>query len=222
MFDNCSVWNGTPSNLILIGTRRDATAISDAHYAQAWRDPDLLPHLREIGFELPEQIGTTFLGDRTYLQQIAQSAPPVTDDFPHRLLPPSERYSLADPRSQDLRALEYYRGAIDPDRARRAFESSPVVRRLWPAALFVRTLGAFSQQRIVNRVLQDGAAPLSHIEELHYLLTETTLRRLPLWALGSNDTEQEIAQSGDDGSAQFSYLVGVRTLAARSYAVAAG
>jgi spermidine synthase len=222
VFEDCSLWNGTPSNLILVGTRRATASMSAAHVANAWSDPVLWPHLREIGFELPEQVGATFMGDRTYLRELAGDAPPVTDDFPHRLLPPSHRYSLADPRSQETRVLDYYRAAIDPDRARRAFETSPLVRRLWPVALFTRTLPFFDQQRIVNRVLQDGAKPLRHIEELHYLLTETTLRRLPLWALGSNDTEQEIAQAGDDGTAQFSYLVGVRTLAARSYSVAAG
>ena len=70
-------------------------------------------------------------------------------------------------------------------------------------------------------MLQDGAKPLEHIEELHVLLTETPLRRLPLWALGSNDREQEIVQTRDDGTGLAQYLVGLRTLSVRNYLVAA-
>ena len=100
VFADCSLWDGTPSNLILIGTRNAVGPLSEEHFASAWNDPRLLPKLREIGLEGAAQIGTTFLGDRTYLRELAGDAKPVTDDFPHRLLPSSERFSLADPRSR--------------------------------------------------------------------------------------------------------------------------
>ena len=221
VFDDCSVWNGTPSNLILIGARRPIGPVPATHFARVWQDPVVFPRLREIGFEQPEQVGTTFIGDRSYLQELAGAAAPVTDNYPHRLLLDLRRYSLADPRTRDPHVLANYRAALDPERARRRFERSPLIRRVWPEPPLDRTLPFFEYQSIVNRVLQDGAKPLQHIEELDLLLRRTTLRRLPLWALGSNDTEQEIAQAGDNGSALFSYLIGVRTLAARSYPAAA-
>jgi hypothetical protein len=38
---------------------------------------------------------------------------------------------------------EFYRDVIDPQRARRAFEASAFVRRLWPEALLKETLPFF-------------------------------------------------------------------------------
>src|SRR5207249_2198755 len=79
----------------------------------------------------------------------------------------------------------------------------------------------FDQQRTVNRLLLDGASPLRFIEELHALLTQTSLQKPTLWALGSDDVQQEIAAAADDGSYMVPYTLGVRALAARDYPAAA-
>ena len=63
-------------------------------------------------------------------------------------------------------------------RARR-FKESPFVRRLWPESLLAETLPFFEHQRAMNRLLLDGASPLRHIEELHALLTRTSLQAAP-------------------------------------------
>src|SRR5207237_816854 len=73
---------------------------------------------------------------------------------------------------------------IDPGRTRQAFETSAYIRRLWPATLLRQTLPFFASQRIINRVLLEGANPLRQIEDLHFVLTQTPLQILPLWILG--------------------------------------
>ena len=98
---------------------------------------------------------------------------------------------------------------------------SSFVRRLLPDTLVDATLPFFEQQRTVNRILLDGASPLRYIDELHSLLTNTSLQKLPLWALGSDDTQQQILDARDDGSYLAAYVRGVREMAARNYPAAA-
>ena len=46
----------------------------------------------------------------------------------------------------------------------------------------------------------EPADPLVHIEELDALLTQRSLRRLPLWLMGSNDVLQGIADARPTGT----------------------
>jgi spermidine synthase len=222
VFDDCSLWNGTPFDWMLVGTRQAAGPAPQANFSAAWNDPVVWPRLREIGFELPQQIGATFLGDARYLRGLTAETLPLTDDYPHRLQPRPARLSLVDARGDlDPGLLDFLRGVVDPLRARHAFEQSELIRRLWPEPLAAQTLPFFDDQRIVNRVMSEGARPLRDIEELNSLLTGTSLRRLPLWELGSDDVQQEIASTGDDGSGMVQYVLGIRALVARSYPAAA-
>ncbi|MBI3401854.1 MAG: spermidine synthase [Acidobacteria bacterium] len=190
VFGDCSLWNATPFDFMLVGTRRAARQTA-AGLAEPWRIPRLAARMREAGFEQPEQIGATFLGDAGYLRALTAPSPPLTDDFPHRIVPSPTRPSLSDPRYRDdPRVVDLFQSVLDPVRARRAFAASPFITRLWPADLIERTLPFFEVQRIINRALWDGGRPLQQIEDLHLVLTQTTLQTLPLWLLGSDAVRQ--------------------------------
>jgi spermidine synthase len=222
VFEDCSMWNGTPLDWVLIGTRHAAGRVAASQFEDAWHDPVVSSHLREIGFEGPQAIGATFLGDAGYLRSLTQGTLPLTDNFPQRLRPIPARLTHADPTGGvDGPELHFIGAVIDPRRAREAFEQSAFIRSLWPEALVSQTLPFFERQRVVNRIMFEGASPLRHVEELHALLTGTSLQQLPLWALGSDDVQQQIAAAGDDGSYMVPYVRGVRALAARHYAAAA-
>jgi len=215
-FDDCSLWNGTPSDLMLVGTNRLKGPVSVSHFAQAWNDSTVWSDMREVGFETPAQIGATFLGDAGYLRRITEAAAPLTDDFPRRLL-----WSRSVPSLSDPRFVDYYHTVLDPGLARGRFEKSELVRGLWPSTLSSETLPFFEAQQIINKVLLEGANTLRDIEDLHFLLTRTSLRRPALWALDSDDVQQLIADSGDDGTGLVEYTLGVRSLVARNYVAAA-
>jgi hypothetical protein len=74
---------------------------------------------------------------------------------------------------------------------------------------------------MANRTMAEGADPLGRIEELHALLTTTSLRRLPLWVLGSDDTQQQIVEVANDESGTREYVIALRALVARNYSTAA-
>ncbi len=225
VFDDCSLWNGTPFDLMLAGSRdgvHGAGRITADSFSKPWVTPGLESRLREVGFETPEEIGATFVGDAPYLRALTAQTPPLADDFPQRLLPAPGRPSLSDPRYRvDPAVAGYFQQAIDPAAARDRFANSTFVRRVWPHALIAGTLAAFEDQRIVNRVLWEGGKPLRQIEDLHYVLTRTALRTLPLWILGSDDVKQRIAEASADRTGVVDYARALRALSGRDYAGAA-
>jgi spermidine synthase len=223
VFDDCSLWNATPFDLMLVGSKGASGPISEDAFAKPWVTPGLEARLREVGFEQPEEIGATFLGDADYLRALTKDTPELVDDFPQRLVPAPSRASLSDPRyATDPSVASLFQAVIDPARARELFSTSPLIRRFWPEALRARTLPAFEYQRIINRVLWDGGKPLRQIEDLHFLLTRTPLRTLPLWVFGSDEIKQRIAETSDDRSGAAEYARALRAMTGHGYADAAG
>jgi spermidine synthase len=222
VFDDCSLWNATPFDLMLLGSRGSPRAISEADFARPWGSPALAERLGEIGFEEPIEMAATFLGDAGFLRELTTGAPPLTDDFPQRLRPDPARPSLSDPRyGRDAAVTLLYQRVLDPSRAQRAFAESAYVRRVLPGPIIERALPMFDVQRVINRVFWEGGKPLHLIEDLDTVLTDTTLRTLPLWILGTDDVKQRIARQGDDGTGAVEYARGLDALASRDYLAAA-
>jgi spermidine synthase len=219
VFADCSLWNATPSDFMLLGTRHAAVPVPETNFSSAWHVPRLAANLREIAFEVPEQFGATFLGDAAYLGELVANTPPLTDDFPQRLRPVPGRPSLSDPTyAVDPATMRHYEGVLDPARAREAFARSDLIRTLWPSDLRERTLMFFEFQRITNRILWEGGQPLGQIEDLHALLTKTSFETLPLWLLGSDAGITRIAGTADESNPTAEYVRGLSALARRDYA----
>jgi hypothetical protein len=222
VFDDCTVWNATPFDLILVGSRHATGASDERFFLAPWQVVQLAERLREVGFERPEQIGATFLGDADYLRNLLANTPPLTDDFPQRLRPAPTRASLSDPRyAVDPGVARRYLNVVDPARALSAFNSSAFIRRRWPPGLASRTLPYFEIERIINSVLWDGGHALLQIEDLHRVLISTTLQTLPLWIVGSDDVKQRIAAASTEESPAVEYARGLQALSRRDFASAA-
>ncbi|HEY7169674.1 MAG TPA: hypothetical protein VH417_02445 [Vicinamibacterales bacterium] len=218
VFDDCTAWTGTPFDLILVGSRGASGPLDETAFAQAWQTAGLQAKLREVGFEEPEQIGATFIGDAAYLRVLTAATPPLTDNFPQRLRPVAGRPSLSDPRdTSDPAVAQRFASVLDSRRARDLFQTSPYVRERWPGALALRTLPAFDLQAIINRVMWEGGRPLAQIEDLHKVLTETHLRTLPLWILGSDEVKQRIAESVAARTGPVEYARALRAISGRDY-----
>src|SRR5207245_11365412 len=118
------------------------------------------------------------LGEAAYLPMISEAARQTTDGFPLPTL-----WCRSVPSPSNPRFVDYYHTGLDPALARGRFEKSDPVRGLWPSTLSSETLPFFEAQQIINKVLLEGANTLRDLEDLHFLLTRTSLRRLALWAL---------------------------------------
>jgi hypothetical protein len=154
-----------------------------------------------------------------FLDRLTAGVGPLTDNYPQRLLP--NRRHLLRTSAPDDHALDWFRDVIQDDGARQRFATSPFIAALWPESLKRDTLPFFREQGLINRVMSEGPHPIRDIDDLHRLLTTSTLRRLPLWLLGSHDVLQRIADLHSDGSGMVEYQTALRALAIRNYAAAA-
>ncbi len=183
-FEDCSLWTGAGLEWMLAGTAGQRGPVPEERLARQWSDPVVGPRLREVGFEAPEWLGSTFIGDAAFLRQWTAGVPPLDDDFPLRLS--SRLVGYTDP--------EYVR-LLDPAGRRERFLKSPLVAALWPAPLRERTAAAFDTQRVLDQVyaFATGMRPLNQGEALA-LLEGTRLRTPVLHAFLASEREVRIAK----------------------------
>jgi hypothetical protein len=130
-----------------------------------------------------------FIGDHEFLEDLTGEAPPLVDDFPMRIL----AGTVSEPGKSGL-----FASLTDIDSARKRFGESPLVAELWPPPLVERTLPYFDYQRIVNNLIDVVGHPLEKdLQDLHTVLTESTLEGPVLWHLGSTSALQEIVATLD-------------------------
>ena len=66
VFDDCSLWNGSGTNLMMAGTRplRPGQApVSEEQFTRQWNTPTIAEEMKRLGIERPEQLGALFIGD---------------------------------------------------------------------------------------------------------------------------------------------------------------
>jgi hypothetical protein len=174
---------------MLVGTRDARGPVSEDRFAAQWNDPVVGPEMRALGFERPEQLGALFVAGADDLRREVGTVPPLEDDFPYRLAP-----------IRPVTVPRWYVPLGEADGARRRFEASPWVGRLWPAALRQRTSPWFEMQRRYDQMVLWSRA--NTWDDTHAVLTGTTLETLPLLLLGSDPDAQraaaELAERGEE------------------------
>jgi hypothetical protein len=183
VFEDCSLWAGLRFDWMLVGSRNARYAPSHAEFARQWEDSRAGPELRAVGLERPEQIGALFLADAPYLREFTRGTPPLVDDFPKR---------LADEFVEDDRIDETYAELLDTEASRERFRRSEFIRSAWPETMRESSLECFAYERII-REASGMRWSSGTIEELHALLTESSLQTVVLWLLGTGGDELRAA-----------------------------
>lgn len=183
-FDDCSLWNGAARNFMLMGTRNAGGPVSAAAFVRTWNDADedAIEELRNIGLEMPGELGALFIGDAEYLAALTQGALPVTDDDPRRILQPGTR----DERNELMWAWR------DTAAARRRFQESALIRRLWPPELLPVSGRYFENQRLLNDLLHPEPTRARQVPVLDQVLTSTPLR-FPIVLMLNSDPDLQHA-----------------------------
>ncbi len=212
-FDDCSLWTGFSYEWVLLGTRHARGPVSEERFTRQWHDPVVAPTLRDLGFEVPAQLGATFLGDARWLRQLTRGVPPLDDDHPRRI---SARF----PEVLDA----FYPWLMDTGETRRRFAASAFVTAMWPAGIRAETLAAFGPQAGINSVAAHGyGGPAPGISELAVMLTRTRLRTPVYWLLHSSAREQEIGRHAADRGLKdplVDEILGIEAMADRDYLTA--
>jgi spermidine synthase len=211
-FEDCSLWNGETSNLMLVGTRGASGPAALAHVFAQWQNRTVVRELRALGLERPEQLGALFIGDAPFLKRISAGVPALVDDRPGRI---NDR-SISTEYDEALQ-----REMLDPAACRERFRTSAFIQKLWPPELIEATLPYFEFQGLINGT--DGPSAQT-MDAVHRLLTGSTLKTPVLWLLGSNGDLQrgvEIATAAELALAPMQYHLGARLISERSYFAAA-
>lgn len=212
VFDDCSLWQGSGAQLMMIGTRHAAGPVTAEHFIRQWRDPAAAVEMNRLGFERPEQIGALFIGDRHYVIALAGSAPPLTDNYPRRINAPPASVAAARQLTASI---------TDTAAARARFAGSPLITRLWPETMIAASLPYFDMQNVINAYT---AGRYSTLAAAHAVLTQSPLRTPVLWLLGSDwDTQRVLneASPAEIGQPRLQFQLGIRLLAERSFVAAA-
>jgi hypothetical protein len=216
VFQDCSLWNGAGTDLMLVGTRYARGPASEEQFVRQWNDPVVAPEMRALGFEKPEQLGALFVGDAEYLRNLTRDSRPVTDNFPKRILSPIRSVG-----EKDL----IFRSLTDVNASRERFRQSDRIRTLWPERILQASLPYFEVQGILNEFLYGEEMNSDKaIGKVHYLLTRTSLRAPSLWLLGSSPDVQRVVEEMDEtqrSRPEVQFHLGIRQLSERNYSAAA-
>ena len=210
--DDCALWNPGRGDWMLTGTHGAVTSDSEERFVRQWKDPIVSREVADLGFELPEQLGATFVAGQADLAAWVGPAPAVDDDHPHRL------GGRGLPGPDDRREFEAFSNVAT---ARERFAASPFVARVWPPDLRMRSMEFFEYQRYFH-----GEFPLfdsARFLELVRVLDSSRLRTLPLLLLDSDPSYIAIARAAaahGKRASDLSYQLGAGALAERDYAEA--
>jgi spermidine synthase len=211
-FDDCSLWNGRGTNLMMVGTRNANGPVPEEQFVRQWNDPVVAAEMTRLGFERPEQLGALFIGDADYLKELIAGARALVDDDPKLIGAP-----IDSPEEVTRLFLRF----TDTAESRARFRRSPLIARLWPARLLVESLPYFEFQDIINAYFDGNHVPT--LDVVRHILTDTSLKTLVLWCLGSDSDSQEIVASADAGTLtqpDVQFHLGVQLMAERRYAAA--
>ncbi len=211
VFVDCTLWLGTSADWMLVGTRGHDWAAGAARFERIFEDPVVGPDLREIGFEEPALMATTFLMDTAQIEDWLGDALPLVDDHPKRL-------ANETPLPRDV--LPDYQGVNDAVAARERFRTSPFTRQIFTPEIFSRALELYEVQAKVNALSALGgeiAGLEARMRDLHQLLDETPYKTLPLWVLGTDARVTEAAARADSLTISSAEQVAYGALAERDY-----
>jgi spermidine synthase/MFS family permease len=216
VFDDCSLWNGSGTNLMMVGAREIAGGASDQQFRAQWSMPATAAEMKRLGLERPEQLGALFIGDATFIRALLGNAQALTDDRPKM---------IEAPFSSRTAGAELLAQVTDTGAARTRFQTSPLVARLWPPALAASSVPYFDIQHVVDAHMYGNlvAASLA-LEDVHRILTGSTVVTPVLWRLASNSDIQQVvstATSEELMNPLLQYHLAIRLLSERNYRQAA-
>jgi spermidine synthase len=215
VFEDCSLWNGSGTNLMMIGTRNARGPVSEEQFTDQWKQPVVAAEMTRLGIEQPEQLGALFIGDAAYLRQLTANARPLTDDDPKL---------IEAPFSSTEEAHRMFVGLTDIAAARSRFEDSPLIKRLWPARLLAASLPYFEFQNVINMHMYGAMVKQTlAIDDVHRVLTKSSLTTPVQWRLASNSDIQQVVSNASPAELDnplLQFHLGIRLLSEHNYAAA--
>ncbi|MCW8963321.1 MAG: fused MFS/spermidine synthase, partial [Gammaproteobacteria bacterium] len=209
-FTNCSLWNGSGMDFMLIGTNGDIQPTSSTGIKRAWNS-EISDDLKRIGMEDITSLGSLFMADSNILNSLTTNIPPLLDNYPHRI-------------STDFTALgEYskiYEFLLDTNRRKHTFSNSDFIRSIFDDDMIQATLNNFRFED--NYIFLFSPQYTNHNydywDALLDILKNSSFEVLPLLMLKSSPEEQDInLTTKDTSNIIYQYSTAKYLLATRRY-----
>jgi len=181
-FANASVWASADQDWIMMGIKGAGRKMKEEEIRQLWSQSGSGGDLRQIGIEVPQQLGALFVMDAEGIDQITHDVAPLTDCYPKRLT--DEPW---DEEAGHRFALMY----LAAPSALQRFLHSSLAATIWPETLN-KSLESFfilRQTRYLSEMI--GSNKLA---ELDLYLRHSQLRMPVLEVLGSDGFRLAIAE----------------------------
>jgi len=184
-FPNALVWGNADHDWIMMGINGPVRRASEDELRQFWNDPGTGGDLRQIGIEVPQQLGALFLMDGDEIDRITQNIAPLTDNYPKRLTD-----GPWDDEATHRFAMTYFMAPA----AFQSFVGSPLISQIWPGTLNpadaeLESLFTVRQTRYIS-----GTVGSNWLAELDLYLRGSRLRIPVLEVLGSDAFRVSIAE----------------------------
>ena len=221
VFDDCSLWNGSGTNLMIVGSRREDSSAargptSEQDFRRQWSLPVVAAEMKRLGLERPEQLGALFLGDATFVRALVGDVRPLVDDDPKLIEAAS---------SSPDEAIHLLASITDTGAARTRFQTSGFIGRHWPASLIQSSAQYFDVQHVIDAHMYGSLVKQNlALEDVHRLLTGTTVQTPVLWRLASNADIQQVVSNASPTELMdplLQYHLAIRLLSERDYRQAA-
>src|SRR6266540_2269427 len=181
-FPNASLWASADQEWIMMGIKGPGRKVKEEEIRQLWSQSGSGGDLRQIGIEVPQQLGALFVMDAEGIDQITHDVAPLTDCYPKRLT--DEPW---DEEAGHRFALMY----LAAPSALQRFLHSSLAATIWPETLN-KSLESFfilRQTRYLSEMI--GSNKLA---ELDLYLRHSQLRMTVLEVLGSDGFRLAIAE----------------------------
>jgi len=191
VFDDCTLWEATPGDWILLGSRPPAdatlTPVTARRFGAQWRDHAGATRLHEIGFDRPEQLASIFLADAPFLRSWSRAVAPLVDDHPERAPAVVGSWEALPPEFTWIR---------DTAATRDRFARSDWTAEHWPPSLREASARTIALQPLVRLALLDAQLPpVARLAAIHRSLDASGMHELALWLLGSDVDRQRAARA---------------------------
>ena len=204
---------------MLVRSRGATGRIEEESFARWWKGPAIRKDLEIIGLESPGLLLSTFIADAGDLEDFAADAEPLVDNYPFRL-----GRDIVDREAFGER-VRFYVDVVKDDVVQERYRNSAYLRKRLSESRFAAGLEAFPYHSVNERSLDAGVNAPLYFDELDHVLHETELQTTALWLLGdphafSGVVDALVAKNASHPTVE--YHLGLRALAERRYAEAAG
>jgi spermidine synthase len=181
-FANASVWASADQDWIMMGIKGSGRKVKEEEIRQLWSQSGSGGDLRQIGIEVPQQLGALFVMDAEAIDQITHDVAPLSDCYPKRLT--DEPW---DEEAGHRFALMY----LAAPSALQRFLHSSLAATIWPETLneSLESFFILRQTRYLSEMI--GSNKLA---ELDLYLRHSRLRMPVLEVLGSDGFRLAIAE----------------------------